>query len=285
MEQAGLFLQTSLPCFFILLAKLFYFFCKATTTKKTALINLSVVSFILVLSVILVLFYKRKIMERADVLCFAGVYGVALVIYLFLLLGMHVFVFREPQYVSPSIMIISIARYAQPLFLGTLEFILMVFCTCDHKALDWKRSILVLAGLSIFANYPIVWNSMVDYRQRNEDILLARSSVCEMHTPFINAVREELGIECIDGRILYVAMANEALSGVNQRILRYMLQPQTVAYLLYTADIEKEAFINNLKWELHAMNCKYIYISDVPDGCKEEFSDYANRLLTVMPDV
>lgn len=251
------------------------------TSKHTAFVNLSVAGFLIIILLILILFFKKKIMSKLELIQFTALYSVALVIYLGILLGMHLFVFREPQYIDPSIMIISVARYAQPLFLGVLGFLLMVFCTSDYKLSDVKKVIVIFASLAVFANFKIVWNSIINYTQLNQGFLSNRSSLYESNTPFITAVREEFGLNCINGRILYVHKMGEDLDSMDQRVLRYMLQPQTVAYLLYTDDTEEDRFISDLNWELSAMNCKYIYIDDVPDGFGNIWENFTGHLISV----
>ena len=251
------------------------------TSKHTAFVNLSVAGFLIIILLILILFFKKKIMNEFELIQFTTLYSGALVIYLIILLGMHLFVFREPQYIDSSIMIISVARYAQPLFLGVLGFLLMVFCTSDYKLSDWKKIILIFASLAVFANFKIVWDSTINYTQLNQGFLSNRFNLYKSNAPFITAVRKEFGLNCINGRILYVHKAGEDLDSMDQRVLRYMLQPQTVAYLLYTDDTGEDRFISDLNWELNAMNCKYIYIDDVPDGCGDNWKNFTGYLISV----
>lgn len=234
------------------------------TASRGAVVNLSAVAFWTVLAAAVVWMYRKRIVCAGEVVHFGLFYGLSTCIFLIALLGMHLFVFREEQYISPETMILPLERYGEPLFLGILVYLVLVICM--QKRIKLGRSVWLgmLLCIAICTNWSVVLHGLVKCDEQNPTIRGNRESVYAENEALISAVAAN-SPECVSGRVLYVHPMMEG----RKRMMRSMTAPCSVAVCSPPEAAATQEFVDWLNRQIDQNHCRYLFLESLPEDCHE----------------
>lgn len=260
---------------------------------KTIGIDLTVWAFILLVGIALYCLCKKNVMNLKEARFLGKYYIVMLVIYLILLLGMHIFIFQEGGYVETNIMMVSIARYAEPLFLGVLIFLVLNGVVVLEKSGIGRSSrtgiVCICLGIILCADVVTVWKYVVGYSPVNAATLADRKTVEEKAQAFVDELEEKMNKE-EQGRILWVRNDDDAIYGAEWRKISYILAPKSlVAYYVDISQLDEEDFRIQIWSYVKDSHCGYVYFDDIDSEYlasvyDEEDIEMKNVLLEVLMD-
>lgn len=236
-------------------------------------LNFSVTGIVCFIVIMLYILYSRKIYDwgRKELLL-TEVFAVgSIMIYLLVVLGMHMFYFRETQYLDAKTAMYSISRYMEPLFLGILVFLLLT-CFLKMKRKDW---IIAIFMIILFSDFATVWDCMIAYGPREENVIASKNKFLAERHGFFDAVNSRLG-ESGQGKILYVC---NNVDEFNIRMFRYLSAPRAVIFL-NCAQYDRQGFLDRLAMECREDNTDFIYFDHLEAAYIEGLNILNDRLYT-----
>lgn len=215
-------------------------------------LNLSVTGIVCLIVIMLYILYSRKIYDwgRKELLL-TEVFAVgSITIYLLVILGMHMFYFRETQYLDAKTAMYSISRYMEPLFLGILLFFLL---TCFLK-MRQKDQVIAIFIIILFSDLDLVRDNLIAYGHVQEDVIESRDKLLTERHGFFEAIDSRLG-KSGQGRILYVCNNTDE---INVRMFRYLSAPKAVTFLS-CVQYDRQGFLDRLSAEFNGDSIDFIY--------------------------
>lgn len=224
--------------------------------NRTWGINLTVIEIVCFIATAIYIIYRLHIYDfgKKELLITESFSVIGIAVYLLMVLGMHMFYFRETQYLDAYYVMHSISRYVEPLFLGILLFLLL---TCFLK-MKWKSWLITICMIILSANLSTVKNCLITYQPAKKSVLSQRKELIEKKRDFFDAINGELE-EKEQGRILYVC---DNTGDFNIRIFRYMLAPKAI-YFLECNQIEKTNIRDTLLKLCETNSIDYIYFDHI----------------------
>lgn len=231
-------------------------------------------------AVLLVLFLcwycaRIHILKKSSALRFGVLYVVFLIAYMGMLLFMHTYIFDETQYLKPETMIYSVGRYAEPLFLGTfVYFVILLLRKRDQQKLLVKKWLLVATVIFLCSNVELAKNEVISYAGANTQTQAVRMAVLEQDqvSAFVAEVDAHF-TEKDQARFLWISDKENNLETLQQRSLWQILAPKTYTYYQVNAasryDGELAEVIESLEKQFHF---GYVYF-DFSDSAEWELSD------------
>lgn len=221
-------------------------------TRKFGL-NLSVLGAILLLCIILYLFYKVKILHLNKTELIIGELGIIsmIVVYLVLLVGMHMFGFRETQYLEPRTMMYAISRYSEPIIVGLLLFEMFI---CVTK-MSYKVHVIAIIGVLIFADYSSPIWAFGKYRTSLSNDYIGRENLKNTNIELFEYFEEERTRE---GRILLVY--GEDTVEPTRRILQYLTAPRALYFYRDRKEDNGIQSFNDIKDSVLQKRFEYYYL-------------------------
>ena len=237
----------------------------------TPTIGLDLTPFAAAVLVLLLCWYCTRvhILKKSSALRFAVLYATFLIAYMVLLLFMHAYIFREKQYLDPEIMILSVGRYAEPLFLGTfVYFVALLLRKKDGQKLQVKRWLLVAAVIFVCSDVELAKSNIIDYTELNAQANEVRASVLEEDQISALVAETDAHFSAKDpARILWISDQKDDLEFLQRRSFWQILAPKTYTYYQVNASCRYDGeLVETTKDLLKQFHFGYIYF---------DFSDYA----------
>ena len=194
-------------------------------------------------------------------------YAIILAAILISILFLHSFVFREELYTEPDAMMMSVARYSQPILLAP---ILLLFSRVAANGSRRPRMLLLGSVMALVMSCTCFWTvyyRVINSKQCIEQALNMYSSVEETCSPFLSLVRQEE-----PGRIVYVYGDTLNLQDTARTCLQYLASPSSIVLCEVESNedrrLEEQQRVSMLLDSSHA---DWLYISsELPD----EFCDH-----------
>lgn len=225
-------------------------------TRKFGL-NFSVVGVILFICIILYLFYKYRMFDLSKKELLIAEIGMTsmIVLYMVALLGMHMFGFRETQYLDPKTMMYSISRYTEPIIAGLLLFLMI---TCVTR-MSYKAQVIAVFCVILFADHSrLIW-AFGKYRENLAGDQMGREMIksdnAEMFRYFDKMDPAE------EGKILLIYDEDTALP--NRRILQYLTAPRALYFYLDSQKSDDMQCLSEIKDAVFQNRYTYFYFRSV----------------------
>lgn len=218
---------------------------------------------------------RVHILKKPSALRFAVLYATFLIAYMVLLLFMHAYIFREKQYLDPEIMILSVGRYAEPLFLGTfVYFVALLLRKKDGQKLQVKRWLLVAAVIFVCSDVELAKSNIIDYTELNAQANEVRASVLEEDQISALVAETDAHFSAKDpARILWISDQKDDLEFLQRRSFWQILAPKTYTYYQVNASCRYDGeLVETTKDLLKQFHFGYIYF-DFSDSAEWEMSD------------
>lgn len=218
---------------------------------------------------------RVHILKKNIAIRFGVLYVAFLIVYMGMLLFMHTYIFRETQYLDPEIMILSVGRYTEPLFLGAfVYFVALLLKKGDDQRSQVKRWSLVAAVIFICSNLTLAKSNIIDYKETNAQANEVRTAVLKEDkvAAFVAEVDAHFA-EKDPARILWISDRKDDLEYIARRSFWQILAPKTYTYYQVNAasryDGELAEVIESLEKQFHF---GYVYF-DFSDSAEWELSD------------
>lgn len=246
---------------------------------RTFAVDLTIAGYFIIAAGLVFWCCRQEYMDQKERKIFYIYYPVIFIIYMLLLLLMHLFIFQESGYTDANIMMVSIARYAEPLFLGILIFLFMIILFHDKKREEQSFKNIVHGKCMIFAcmiiacsNWPAVYHHVLNYADVNQSVIADRASVKQKCKKIVDELDAKMD-EHQQGRILVVRDEQDKLEDIEYRRFAYALAPKSVImqYLNVNERTEDE-FVSDIDYMIRANHCLYVYFDDI-------VSKYLQRIL------
>lgn len=232
--------------------------------NKTVFLDITVVLCILLVLCLFLYDYKKGHLSGKECLKICLFYIVSFMLSSFALMCMHIFVFREGQYIDAAVMIISISRYLEPMFLGFLIFLLYALMPNGTKLVNKRNDMIVYIGIIVLCtNYESVYSSIINYRCQIEDINTTRKNIVQNCNDFFDDLQQ------IDTnyskRILYLRSVNDFQNDVwvDESLLRYLVAPNSLSIRQIASDESIDEFREIIKYEVINNHCECIFFDDI----------------------
>ncbi len=211
-------------------------------------INMFFCEFILLIVLFFALDHKMQKKEKVSATTIlVGTY----LLYLLLILAMHIWGFKEEQYLDASHAISSISRYSEPISLGIILFLLVKYLEGINK----RKIIFVISAVVILSNLTSVKFGLLTYRSSLGTIQNYRESLVDSDNGLFTRLADDLSIgkEC---RIGYVFDGDV---GAQTRLLQFLAAPRAVSFINinYYDDVQIE-IVNRIDQDYY----DYIYFDD-----------------------
>lgn len=245
-------------------------------------IDLTIITFIILFVVIVYLLVtKEKILEQSEGKFLVVHYLICFSAYSILLLAMHLFVFQEKRYIQPDVMINSFARYEEPLFLGIIIFLILLYMSTSEIQVNCthRRTILIVLGITFLcANWELVYNNMIKYSVvRNQNIEI-RENLCLEQESFLNCLER---VNENSARVLFVAENAELPS---TRTLQYVVCPYSVVFIKLEPEDVIEQKNKVIEETIKKYNCDYLYFDSVSEDIVELKKVNNNEIYKIRKD-
>ncbi len=208
-------------------------------------LDLSAMTLVLLLAGLAVLAWRKKLLSRRELVSLSACYAAALLAFSAGLLFILVFIFQEGSYADPEVMIIAIARYGQPLFLGALLFMAHLWLPEETPCLKkpWRsRTLLFACAVLLCCRMGMVWEHTVDYRAANA----VRQEMAQESEEYYSDFRAALETaEGEDARILYLYQG-EWEDEMLQRFLQFEQAPRSICFERVGSVRDEEALLREL---------------------------------------
>ena len=224
-------------------------------------------SFILFIVIYIKGYYDLSKLELiASIICAST----SIVFYLLVILSMHIFFFRETQYLDDHIMMMSISRYCEPLILGLLLFFVLPFLT--HGSPGIQAAVLI--GILFFSEYSCMKNGLWGYRENVTQTLAHRQEIESSYSGLMQGATGARKKE--QGRIIILFDNNNNNILSDQRNISYMMAPKSVSFMAVSND-DINGSVITINDYINKESYEYYYV--VP-GCNinEKFNIQSNTL-------
>ena len=218
--------------------------------------------------------YRRKLLtktERNFLFVYVPLTGI---VFYGINLVSHLTIFAtETQYLEAAGMIASIERYSAPFTVGTLYLLFGIFLERSPRL--WGKIspyAALAAAVLLCANWGAVYDGMIDYRQRLDDDLQARSNmITEASEEFLEKMsKQDVGSGM---RVLYLKNAQDAAQWVRNTYISFEASPVSVLF----GGIGEDTTSGQV-WELvQASHAGYLYADETDEALKELFAPYTEE--------
>lgn len=206
---------------------------------------------------------KIGILKKISALRFGVLYVTFVIVYMMMLLFMHAYIFGENGYLNPEIMIYSVGRYAEPLFMGTfVYFIALILRKKEEQKLQLKRCLIVAAAIFMCSSIELAKSNIIDYTEMNAQANGERTAVMEQEpVAAFTAEVDTYFTEKDPARILWISDSEDTLAKSGQaRVFWNIFAPKTYAYYqVSTSDGGKEDLAETIKNQVNQLHFGYIY--------------------------
>ena len=236
--------------------------------ERSLAIDLTPLGFYMCICLIVILFYKLRILPGRTgklVLGFSVVSGALFYLIIFLA---HITIFAtETQYLEASGMISSIERYGAPFTIGTLVFLMGVWTDgaepffAEHKVPGFVHRygtyLCLILFVALTAGYRVGYDGLIGYHSDTADALAERADMIgEDEARFLDAI-SVLGREQ-GARVCYVRRG-DVPRWVNNSYTSYEASPISVVYKSVNLD---DAPTDWMTEEIRSSHAAYLYAEE-----------------------
>jgi hypothetical protein len=207
----------------------------------------------IVILISIFLLYKFKVYEwsRKEVIFIELFVGLSILIYSFLVFGMYAFSFEESQYKEAKYVMMSFARYIEPILLSTLLFI---FVSVLARVTNILPVIVSFALVLICSNYQAYYDGIM-YGMRlplrlDSGMTYIRMDMSNSHSELIeqaDKIYEKEGVI----QITYISKEDDYNLLGN---MRYILSPLPFDMKKYSSDSDISVYFRNDKTYIYFEN-------------------------------
>lgn len=207
----------------------------------------------IVILISIFLLYKFKVYEwsRKEVVFIELFVGLSILIYSFLVFGMYAFSFEESQYKEAKYVMMSFARYIEPILLSTLLFI---FVSVLARVTNILPVIVSFALVLICSNYQAYYDGIM-YGMRlplrlDSGMTYIRMDMSDSHSELIeqaDKIYEKEGVI----QITYISKEDDYNLLGN---MRYILSPLPFDMKKYSSDSDISVYFRNDKTYIYFEN-------------------------------
>ncbi len=218
-------------------------------------IDLSLKGLLLLMMICFIALYSRRIFKMtkkeavASVVCAEGI----AVIYLLVVLCMHIFFFRETQYLDAYVMMMSISRYCEPVFLGIVLFFSLAFLTYG----SWRDQLIVLACIFLTTGFAKAGEGLWNYRAIVEKELGEREECIVKYDGLFGGI-SEYG-DLTEGRVLYICDYSDEIFK-DHRHIRYLMAPKAITFYYIDPMADDHGYIDDIVSQMDQGLYEYYYI-------------------------
>lgn len=248
-ENAGLYVNSFLKSIFN----------EPLHEDKTIFMDITVIICVSLILFLIFYIYSNGYLTRKECWMTCVFYGISFILCSVVLICMHVFIFREKQYIETQIMIKSISRYLEPMFFGFLIFLFYFLISNDSKTVNrWKNIMLCISIILLCTNYQRAYDSVINYRNKTKVIVKDREDIILNYEDFFNDLKQ------IDStkysRVLYIEPVNNF---GYERLFRYLVAPNSLIVQQVAPDKAVERFKEDIKFDVAKNHCDYIFFDDI----------------------
>lgn len=203
-------------------------------------------------------FYDKKNLHHLSAKILSISYLSVIFISIIALLYMHIFVFRESQYLEEEIMVKSISRYLEPVLLGFILY--CVFYAAIYLKNKYKL-LCIVTGILLCANYRAPYVRFFS----NKDKIIAeedrRQEIFQRNSMLLKSINQELG--GVPSRILYVVVQDDSITDIDKRWLPFLICPHSIDII--QTDAINTHIMDQIYLEIEKWHCEYIFFLDNSD--------------------
>lgn len=216
--------------------------------------------------------YKLCLLKEPRLKQLLVYYLAMLAVMLTALVLMHSFVFREELYLDPGAMMISVARYCQPVIIAPMVLLVPFTASAGCKK---KRTLLLCLLMSVVMTCTSLWTvyyRVIDTRQSIRQAENMYAYVEDISDPFLTVIKEEK-----PGRVVYVYSEALDLQDTAKTCLQYMASPNSVISCEISDDPDAwQEESRKIRMLSDASKAEYIYFDmSVPSDFLQDYvSDF-----------
>ena len=248
-ENAGLYITAFLEALFK----------EPLHEDKTVFMDMTVAFCVLLILCLVVYIYKEGRLTGKECRKICLFYIVSFILSSIALIGMHIFIFREDQYIETSTMIKSISRYLEPMFFGILIFLFYLLISGNTTPMSKRKNIILCMGVILLCtNYKMAYDSIINYKSRIEVVNADREIILQNYADLFKDLQRSDTVYC--NRILCLEPVNNL---GYERLLRYLVAPNSLILQQVASDKNVDAFKEDIKYDVTNNHCEYIFFYNI----------------------